>query len=99
MGTTQQEIPVAFTCNDHGHPIVGATHNGTYSVPFQFHGGVGPMVYAHDSGQRYHWSFAPQPAIRSCQEWFEDPYVPDGCVGTVNLIPLSWIGEGDEYVG
>jgi hypothetical protein len=91
---------VAFTCNDHGHPIMGSTHNGTYAVPFKVHGGVDSiMVYAHDSGQRYHWSFAAEPAIRSCQEWFEDPYVPDGCVGTVNLVPLSSIGDEDEYVG
>jgi hypothetical protein len=91
IGTAQQEFPVSK-----------ATHNGTYAVPFKVHDHDGVnsvMVYAHDSGQRYHWSFAAEPAIRSCQEWFEDPYVPDGCVGTVNLIPLSWIGEGDEYVG
>ena len=90
---------MAFKYNDHTQPIVGATHNGTYAVPFKVHDHDGVKVYAHDSGQRYHWSFAAEPAIRSCKQWFEDPYVPDGCVGTVDLIPLSWIGERDEYVG
>jgi len=80
-----------------------STHNGLYSVPFAIHGNEdGVMVYAHDSGQRYHWSYAPQGAVSSCHEWLQDAnrgYFPQQCVGTVDLIPLSWISEADEYVG
>ena len=93
---------MAFTYNDHGHAILGSTHGGAYAVPFRVHpGGLdSTYVYAHDSGQRYHWSFAAEPAIRSCQEWLSDSHVPTGSVGTVDLIPISWISsDRDEYVG
>jgi len=93
-------ILMAFQFNENGHRVMGETHNGAYAVPFKVHQERDEiMVYAHDSGQSFHWSFAAEPAIRSCQKWFEDPYVPDVCVGTVDLIPLSWIGDRDEYVG
>jgi hypothetical protein len=76
-----------------------STHNGTYSVPFAIRGDEKELrVYAHDSGQRLHWSFSADHAVRSCNEWLKGNF-PHECVGTVDLIPFSWISPDDEYVG